>query len=107
MKKGILLLLASGAFLVSCGPSPEEAADEICKCYEDAAELVEKSGDAETTDELLSITEEIRMEVLKGDECKKGWDEKYNGQVDVQEFKKAVKEKNQKVFEMLDARGLF
>ena len=107
MKRGILLLIAGSTILVSCGPSPEEAADEICECYEDAAELVEQSGKAESTDESLRISQQIRKEVLKGDECKKEWDEKFNGKVDVEQFKQALKEKNEKVYDMLDQRGLF
>lgn len=107
MKKGMLLLFVSGALLVSCGPSAEDAASDICDCYKDASALADKAGNAESPEDLMQITEEIQAAVEKGDKCKAEWDEKYNGKVDVEEFKTALKAKDEKIYKMLDERGLF
>ncbi len=107
MKKGILLLFAAGALLVSCGPSAEDAATDICKCYEDASKLSKEAGNAATTDELMEMTEKLQEAVAKGDECQKEWKEKYDGKVDIEAFKEELKKKDEAIYKMLDERGLF
>jgi len=107
MKKGILLLFAAGAMLVSCGPSADDAAADICKCYEETAALSKKAGEATNTTELMEATEKLQESVTKADECQKEWKEKYDGKVDVEAFKKALKEKDEAIYKMLDERGLF
>lgn len=107
MKKTIFILMASALVLASCGASAEDAATEICDCYKEAVEVHEKSGDAQTTDEMLANAEAMKEAIAKGDECQKKWKEKYDGKVDIDEFKKALKEKDEKIYNMLDERGLF
>lgn len=107
MKKGILLLFAAGAMLVSCGPSAEDAAADICKCYEETAKLSKLAGEATNTDELMAATEKLQASVAKADECQKVWKEQYDGKIDVEEFKKALEAKDPVIYKMLDERGLF
>lgn len=107
MKKGILLLFAAGAMLTSCGPSAEDAATDICKCYQETADLQKKAGEAANTTELMEATEKLQESVAKADACQKEWKEKYDGKVDVEAFKTALKAKNEAIYKMLDERGLF
>lgn len=101
-------MMATGLVLASCGgPSADEAATEICECYKEVAVLTEKAGNAESATELIETTEEMKKLVPKVDKCQEKWDEKYNGKVDVEEFKTALKAKNKTVYEILDERGLF
>lgn len=104
----LIFILSLGLFLTSCGgESPEKAAEEICDCYSDAMEASKMAENAESTDEMIELSSKMNEAISKGDKCKEEWDEKYNGKVDVEEFKKALKEKDEKVYNMLKERGMF
>lgn len=103
MKKGLLLLVAAATttILVSCGGGNEaEAAKEYCDCYSKVAELQENMT---STDALLELSEEAK----KAEKCEKEWREKYDGKIDIEKFKEALKKEDEKVYKMADELGAF
>ena len=107
MKKGLLLLVLAGAFLVSCGGGQEkEAAKAFCDCYDEMAKATDEAGEATDTEALLESIEEMKEVALKAQECRKGWDEAYNGKVDLDIFKEEVKKENESVYNMAVKEGV-
>ncbi len=103
-----VFMFAAALFLTSCGgESPEEAAKEICECYNEAMTISEKLGSSESSEDLIQLSNQMNEAIVKGDKCKAEWDKQYNGNVDVAAFKKELKEENEKVYNMLNERGMF
>jgi|TARA_B110000305_G_scaffold50822_1_gene55291 hypothetical protein len=108
MKKGLLLIVLAGIFLVSCGGGQEkEAAEAFCDCYKDMAEAKEVAANSTNTDTIFEYAEEMKEVGLKASKCRKGWDEKYNGKVDLKLFQEEVKKKNNAVYSMAVKDGAF
>lgn len=101
MKKGLLLIVLAGTFLVSCGGGQEkEAAEAFCDCYAEMAELNEEAANSTSTDSIFATVDEKKQISLKAGKCRKAWDEKYNGKVNLEVFQEEVKKKNEAVYNM-------
>lgn len=110
MKKGILVLFVAGTLfaVTSCGAgNAKEAATEICKCYEEVLSDQEAAGNATNTEEMFAATERMQQSAEKANECQLKWNEKYNGKVDIEAFKKELKAQNEAVYKLVSDRGLF
>ncbi|MFT6243503.1 MAG: hypothetical protein ACJA0U_001956 [Salibacteraceae bacterium] len=108
MKKGLLLIVLAGTFLVSCGGGQEkEAAEAFCDCYAEMAEANEAAANSTNTDTIFESAEEMNEVGLKAGKCRKGWDEKYNGKVDLKLFQEEVNKKNKAVYSMAVEDGVF
>ncbi len=108
MKKGLLLIVAAGTLLVSCGGGEEkEAAKELCGCYEGVLAAQDKAGNSENTDDLFSAQSEMVEEAQKGMDCLISWRDKYEGKVDIEKVKEEVKVENKKVYDLLSEQGVF
>ncbi|NRA13810.1 MAG: hypothetical protein HRT57_17855 [Crocinitomicaceae bacterium] len=107
MKKGLLLLVLAGTFLVSCGGGQEkEAAEAFCDCYAESAEAIEAAGEV-TASSLFESVEKMKEIDAKAQECRKGWDEKYNGKIDLAIFEEEVKKTNESVYKLAVDNGVF
>ena len=101
MKKGLLLIVLAGTFLVSCGSGQEkEAAEAFCDCYAEMAELRAGSADSTAIEGLNQLVEGGKEIILKAKKCRKDWDKKYNGKVDLELLQEEVKKKNEDVYNM-------
>lgn len=108
MKKGLLLLVCAGAFLVSCGGGQEkEAAAAFCDCYADVAKATDDAASSESATSYLGSIEEIKTMGIEAKACRKKWDTKYNGNVDLDIFKEEVKKANESVYNMAVEEGVF
>mmetsp|Transcript_34802 Transcript_34802/g.45807 ORF Transcript_34802/g.45807 Transcript_34802/m.45807 type:complete len:109 (+) Transcript_34802:2-328(+) len=108
MKKGLLLIIAAGTLLVSCGGGQEkEAAKELCGCYEGVLDAQDKAGNAGNTEDLFSAQSAMVEEAKKGMDCLISWRDKYDGKVDIEKVKEEVKAENKKVFDLLTEQGVF
>lgn len=107
MKKGLLLLVAAGAFLVSCGSGLEkEAATEFCNCYGDLAKAKEEIANSDSATDFLGSMTEMKEMSSKAIKCRADWDKKYNGKIDLDKFKEEVKNTNEAVLKMAEEEGV-
>jgi len=106
MKKGLLVIIAAGTLLVSCGGGKEkEAAKEFCDCYEGMMAAQEKAGNAENTTDLFTAQSELAEEAKKAMDCLLGWKDKYDGQVDIEKVKEEIKAENAEIYKMIEEQG--
>lgn len=101
-------MVLAGTFLVSCGGGQEkEAAEVFCDCYAEMAAANEAVENTTNTDSIFESAEEMNQVGLKAGKCRKGWDKKYNGKVDLKLFQEEVKKKNAAVYNMAIEHGVF
>jgi outer membrane murein-binding lipoprotein Lpp len=105
MKKGILLLFAAGALLVSCGGnSNEEAAKAFCDCYEQAEDVADAAGEAESFSEMMAAAQE---QAEKAKACIEQWQTDYEGKIDKEGFAEALKKENEDIYKKAEEMGMF
>lgn len=108
MKKGLLIIVAAGALLVSCGGGNEkEAAKEYCDCYAEIAKATEEMSNAESATDMLSAAANMEQMANDAKECEAKWKEKYDGKIDLEKFKEEVKNENETVYNLAEKSGVF
>lgn len=107
MNKTLLILLCAGTFLVSCrGGQEKEAATEFCDCYSDLAKVKDDAANSESATSFLGSIEEMKTIAVEAQMCRKKWDAKYNGKVDLDVFKEEVKKSDESVYNMAVEEGV-
>ena len=109
MRKGLLLLIVAGAFLVSCGANGEiekEAAQEFCDCYREYAQT-KKEAASQSARDMFSSIGKIKGLALKAQKCQKILDSKYKAKLDLDLFKEEVKKINATVYNLAVEEGSF
>jgi len=108
MKKGLLVLVAAGAFLMSCGGGNEEqAAKEYCDCYAEIAKATEEMTNAASATDMLSAAANMEQMANDAKECEAKWKEKYDGKINIDKFKEEVKKQNETVYNLAEKSGVF
>lgn len=105
MKKGILLLFAAGTILVSCGGNKnEEAAKAFCECFEQAEDVADAAGEAESFSDMMAAVQE---QAEKAEACINKWESDYEGKIDKDGFAEALKKENEDIYKKADEMGMF
>ena len=110
MKKGLLLLIVAGAFLVSCGGGgalEKEAAQEFCDCYGELAQAMKEASSSTSADATLESASKQMKLGLETVKCQAKMDTKYTGQLDLDIFKEEIKKIDKAVFEMAEKNKVF
>lgn len=107
MKKGLVLIIAVGGLLISCGGGQEkEAAKEFCDCYEGMLSAKKKASEAKG-DDFYTLQSELAQESSKAKECLMKWKEKYDGEVELDKVKEEIKAQNEELYNMIEGQGAF
>lgn len=108
MKKGLLLLLVAGAFLVSCGGGLEEqAAKDFCDCHGPAVKMAKEAGEATSATDLFAGNDEFAEALVQQGVCHKAWMKTYDGKVEIEALKEEIKKINEDVFAMAEKEKFF
>ena len=107
MKKGLVLLIAAGAFLVSLsgkGEREKRAAREFCVCHSELAKL---SKDLKKIDSVFNVNiEEVKTIADRAIRCHESWLRHHDGELDLDLFKEELKKRNKEVYDMAINDGL-
>lgn len=68
-------------------------------------DAMSKAGNAENTTDLFAAQSEMSEAMNEMNTCLEGWQQKYEGQLDEDKLKEAIKAENEEVYKLIEENG--